>query len=214
MPPRFSFAGSTNLKAATVRYPAPRSLDEAGATAFGYEGGVTFPILVEPLDPEKPVGLAVGLDYAACHGICLPAHADLRLSLDGVPSAEGAQAREAAQVREALAAVPRPAALGDDAGTPAILAVRPDGAGGFTVSAALGAGAGGGTLFVEAPEGWAYVAGAGAAPEADGRTLFPVKRLEHPAGVESPPAPVLLTLVAPGGAIEVSAHLDAGAAKP
>lgn len=204
VPPSFSFAGSTNLRTATVRYPVPRRLDEAGAVAFGYEGDVTFPILVVPEDPSRPVGLAVALDYAACHEICLPAHADLRLSLDGRPSAE------AGRVEEALAAVPRPATVGAP-GRPAVLAVTPDGTtGDFAVTAtAAGSGA---TLFVEAPEGWAYEAGAGRA-EGD-TTLFPVKRLDHPKGVERPPAPLTLTLGTPDGAIEVPLALDGPAPRP
>ncbi len=196
VPPTFSFAGSTNLKAASVRYPAPRRLDEAGAAAFGYEGDVTFPIVVEPADPAQPVRLVVTLDYAACHDICLPAHADLRLTLDGQPSAE------AGRVAEALAAVPRPAALGG-AGAPAVRSVTPDGAGGFTARVA-GTDP---TLFVEAPEGWAFAVGPGRA-ETDA-VVFPVKRLDHPAAVDGLPASVTLTLVTAEGAIEVPARPDA-----
>ena len=192
VPPTVSFAGSTNLRSAAMRYPAPKRLDEAGAVAFGYVGDVTFPILVEPVDPSRPVTLAVALDYAACHDICLPAHAELRLVLDGKPSAE------AGRVADALAAVPRPSALGG-AGSPTIRAVTPDAAGGFTV-AATGAGSDG-ALFVEAPEGWAFAVGP--ARPGGAETLFPVKRLDHPKGVERLPAPVTLTLVGRDGAIEV-----------
>ncbi len=93
MPPSFDVAASTNLKSAEVRYPAPERLDEAGRQAFGYSHDVVFPILVTPLDPAKPVTLAVGFDYAVCYNICLPARAELRLILDGRPSAEGTGSR-------------------------------------------------------------------------------------------------------------------------
>ena len=203
VPPTFSFAGSTNLKSATVRYPAPRSIDEAGDKAFGYEDAVTFPILVEPSDPSKPVGLAVTLDYAACHDVCLPAHADLKLALDGQPSPE------ATRVREALSDVPRPGTVGGG-GAPAVRSVVPGPDGGFTVTTS-GTGRDG-SLFVEAPEGWAYAAGA---PDvAGGAAVFPVKRLDHPKGAETPPAPVILTLTAPTGAVEVSVTLDGTAPRP
>ena len=202
VPPTVSFAGSTNLKAATLHYPAPSRLDEAGETAFGYEDEVVFPILVDPVDPSKPVGLAVTLDYATCHDICLPAHADLRLALDSVP------APEATRVRDALAAVPRLAAVGG-AGAPAVRSVTPGPDGGLVVTAS-GAGREA-SLFVEAPEGWAYAVGA---PELAGEdAVFPVKRLDHPKGEASPPR-VVLTLTAPTGAVEVPATLDGGAAKP
>ncbi len=204
VPPSFSFAGSTNLKAATVRYPLPRKLDEAGAVAFGYEGDVTFPILVVPVDPSRPVGLSVALDYAACHEICLPAHADLHLVLDGRPSAE------AGRVDEALAAVPRPATVGAP-GSPGILTVAPDGTAGDLAVTAAAAGSGA-TLFVEAPEGWAYEAGPSRA-EGD-VTVFPVKRLDHPKDAARPPGPLVLTLGTAAGAIEVPVALDGPAATP
>ena len=194
VPPTVSFTGSANLKSATLRYPAPQRLDEAGAVAFGYAGAVTFPILVAPLDPGKPVDLAVAIDYATCHDICLPAHAELRLTLDGRPS-EAADA-----VAAALASVPRPSTVGAP-GEPGIARLVPGTDGGFS-AAATGAGPGS-ALFVEAPEGWAYEVGT---PRQDGAGLvFPVKRVEHPAGADRPSAPLTLTLVAPAGAIEVSA---------
>ena len=203
VPPTFTFTGSTNLKSATVLYPVPRKLDEAGAVAFGYEGEVTFPIRVVPEDPAQPVRLAVGLDYAVCHDICLPAHADLRLDLDGRPSAE------ANQVRAALGAVPQASSLGA-AGHPSIVAIVPQGDGGFAVET-TGADAAS-VLFVEAPEGFAYEAGPGQAT--DTGTMFPVKRLDHPKGVEQPGSPVIATLAAASGAIEVPIRLDGVAAKP
>ena len=223
VPPSFDVAASTNLKSAAVRYPAPESLDEAGAQAFGYSDGVVFPILVTPLDPAKPVTLAVGFDYAACYNICLPARAALRLTLDGRPSLEGDR------IMTALSAVPRPAKLGPDGPLPRILDVRPDpGAPAgerYTVEAVARQDTG--TLFVEAPEGWAFEAGtpvlgsATAAPAAltavppgAQRLLFPVKRLDGPKGELRPTTPVTLTLVTPSGAIEVPVQLDAGPATP
>ncbi len=206
VPPTFSFAGSTNLKSATPRYPAPSRLDEAGETAFGYEDDVVFPILVEPADPSKPVDLAVTLDYAACHDICLPAHAGLRVALGRDP------APEAARVRDALAAVPRPAAVGAPGPVPAVLAVTAPGAdGAFAVRAALPDT--GGTLFVEAPEGWAYAAGP-SAPDGPGRALFPVKRLDAPKGEARPASPLTLTLTSAAGAVEVPVTLDGAPPKP
>ena len=203
VPPSFSFAGSTNLKTATVRYPAPSKFDEAGAEAFGYRDDVVFPVLVEPADPSKPVGLAVTLDYAACHDICLPAHADLRLALG-----RGA-APEAARVGDALAAVPRPGTVGGG-GTPAVRGVEPTPDGGFRVTAS-GAGRDA-ALFVEAPEGWAYAAGTPLV--AGGDAVFPVKRLDRPKGAEVPPAPLVLTLTAPAGSVEVPVTLDGAAPNP
>ena len=217
MPPTFDFSGSSNLKAAHVLYPGPESLDEAGAQAFGYTNDVVFPILVAPLDPDMPVTLRVAFGYAVCHDICLPVRADLGLRLDGKPSAD------ADRVAAAMAAVPRLSRLGEGGPLPRIQsvipAVGPDG--GFTVEAVTPAD--GGTLFVEAPEGWSYATmppipsgpvlpGSGAA---DARRLsFPVKRLDAPAGQPRPTAPVTLTLVTSSGAVEVPVDLGRAAPSP
>ena len=220
VPPSFYVAASTNLKSAEVRYPAPERLDEAGAEAYGYSHDVVFPLQVTPFDPSKPVTLAVNFDYAVCSNICLPARAALSLTLDGRPSAE------ADRVLAALAAVPRRARLGADGPLPRILTVRPapaEPAGErYTVEAVAGEDSG--TLFVEAPEGWTFEAGApvaraaalppGAAPSDAKRLLFPVKRLDGPKGQLRPTTPVTLTLVTPSGAIEVPAQLDAEPATP
>ncbi len=223
VPPSFDTAGSANLKSVEVRYPAPESLDEAGAQAFGYSDDVVFPLLVTPLDPAKPVTLAVKFDYAACYNICLPARAELTLILDGRPSAEGDR------VLDALAAVPRRAQLGPEGPLPHILAVRPDPGEPvgerYTVEAVADEGSG--TLFVEAPEGWAFEAEPpvqgtspsqattfSSAPPGAQHLLFPVKRVDGPKGQIRPATPVTLTLVTPAGAIEVSVQLDAGPATP
>ena len=205
VPPTFDVAGSTNLKSADIRYPAPTKLDEAGATAFGYTGDVTFPIAIVPLDPAQPVGLHLDIAYAVCHDICLPARAALAIDLDGNPSAE------ASRIDLAMAAVPHPAALGESVGSLAILGLAPAAAGGLSVAAKAPPGS---TLFVEAPDAFDFEAGAPTA-SADGRLMFPVKRVEGPD--DAPAPPLTLTLVAPGDppkAIEVRVQLDAAAKTP
>jgi hypothetical protein len=44
--------------------------------------------------------------------------------------------------------------------------------------------------------------------------VFPVKRLDRPKGAEVPPAPLVLTLTAPAGSVEVPVTLDGAAPKP
>src|ERR1700704_2104124 len=57
VPPRFDFAGSQNVKAVEVLWPAPRRLPEAGLDTIGYDRDVTLPLRVTPQDPAKPVTL-------------------------------------------------------------------------------------------------------------------------------------------------------------
>ena len=80
-PPVFSFEGSANLASAEPRFPAPTRIAEGEGEAFGYDRGVILPIAVTPIDPSKPVTLALKLNYAACEKICVPARADLSLAL-------------------------------------------------------------------------------------------------------------------------------------
>lgn len=85
VPPTFDFAGSDNVAEADVIYPQPERIDEDGNQVFGYRGEVVFPIRIAPVDPKKPMTLALKLDYAACEKICIPAHAQLSLSLPPQP---------------------------------------------------------------------------------------------------------------------------------
>jgi len=77
VPPTFDFAGSTNLKSADVKFPAPKAMEEAGMQIFGYEGAVVFPWQIAAADPGKPVAIVLHLQYAACEKTCRPAEARL-----------------------------------------------------------------------------------------------------------------------------------------
>ncbi len=79
--PRYDWAGSENLKDAGVLYPIPERMDEMGLTVFGYKGDVTFPVLITPETPEKPVKLALKLDTMVCKDICIPQTLNLTLDM-------------------------------------------------------------------------------------------------------------------------------------
>ncbi len=101
VPPNFDWAGSDNLAAAKVLYPAPSRLKDASGDSVGYKKTVIFPIEVTAKDPSKPIKLNVALEFGVCREICVPAEAKLSLvvpasgveaaapglisSIDGVP---------------------------------------------------------------------------------------------------------------------------------
>ena len=87
VPPRFDFAGSRNLKAAEVLWPAPTRFADAGGFSVGYKEGVVFPLRITPTDPKQPVSIKLTLDYAICEKLCIPAEAKLNLDLDKHTSA-------------------------------------------------------------------------------------------------------------------------------
>ena len=97
-PPSFDFSRSVNLARAEPEFPAPERIAEPdGSQAFGYRQGVTFAIALDALDPSKPVTLALDATYAVCEKICLPAKANLTLSLPEDGSTPYAASIEAAR---------------------------------------------------------------------------------------------------------------------
>lgn len=99
--PVFDFSRSANLQSAEVRFPAPKRIDEGGSEIYGYDGDVVLPVRVAPREPNKPVDLALELDYAACEKICIPVHASLQLSM---PASDNSETQKLAA---AEASVPR-----------------------------------------------------------------------------------------------------------
>jgi DsbC/DsbD-like thiol-disulfide interchange protein len=102
VPPRFDFAGSENLAAAKVFYPAPHLFTDESGNALGYKDGVTFPVQLTPREPGKPVTLHLKLDYAVCEKLCVPAEGDAELTVS-----PGASAQDAT-LAAAEARVPQP----------------------------------------------------------------------------------------------------------
>ncbi len=149
VPPSFDWGGSRNLQAASVLYPAPARLPEAGGEAIGYKGVVLLPISVTPQNPALPVSLKLVLEFGICRDICIPSTATLGLDL--VP------ARTAAPPGALLAAierVPRPH-HSRRANDPELKRVRIAEAGSATleIEGIFKGSAHKADVFVEAPEG-------------------------------------------------------------
>jgi DsbC/DsbD-like thiol-disulfide interchange protein len=205
VPPVLDFSKSQNLKAVTVRYPAPtRFSDGGGGNSIGYKGTVILPLHVVPQDASKPVTLNLKLDYAVCEKLCVPAEAKLELVLTGAETANEA-ALGAAEAR-----VPKLVAVGDS-GTPSIRAARREAGSGkprVTVDVAAPAGAPV-VLFAEGPTAqWALplpepVAGAPAGLQ---RFAFELDGL--PPSEQASGAMLRLTAVAGDKAIEAGFRLD------
>ena len=97
LPPTLDFSGSDNVASVEPEFPAPKRIKEAdGGEAFGYDGGVVFPLRVKPRDPTKPATLKLNADFAVCEKVCLPAKAHLELKLPSAPGSPHAGAIDAA----------------------------------------------------------------------------------------------------------------------
>jgi len=195
LPPSFDWSASENVAHVDVQWPAPKRHKDAAGIAYVYDREVVLPVLVRPEAADKPVRLALTVDYGICRDICIPAHADLNLPLtDPGPDRAG--------IERAMAKVPRRQALGDQ-GDLAVLSATPKAgdkpAWSVTVRAPAGTEP---VLFAEAPENW-YVA-ASSAQGADRFTVTIEEKPEDAAG----PVPLTLTLVAGDKAIETKVDLD------
>jgi DsbC/DsbD-like thiol-disulfide interchange protein len=202
VPPQFDFNDSQNVHSVEVRWPAPQRLPEAGGISIGYLGDLIFPLRIIPIDPGKPVTLALKLDYAICERLCVPAQARLQLRLPG------GMASEDAALGAAEARVPHEQRLGQGAPLDVVSVRREAGPSGKRVVVEL-AGPADADLFVEGPNSqWALPLPepANGAPQGRKRFVFDLDGL--PPGASDEGAPLTLTAVSAGGAIEVVIRLD------
>jgi DsbC/DsbD-like thiol-disulfide interchange protein len=108
VPPRFDFAGSDNVEAVTVLWPAPMKFDDgAGGISLGYHDQVVLPLRIVAKNADKPVTLRADISYAVCEKICIPVEARADLVFASVASTEDNA------LLAALDTVPKPANVGD-----------------------------------------------------------------------------------------------------
>jgi DsbC/DsbD-like thiol-disulfide interchange protein len=217
-PPIIDFAGSENVKAVNVLWPAPEKFsDGAGGYSIGYRDRVVLPLHVVPAESTKQTALRLKLDYDICSNICIPVESNLVLNLAG-------DSAENATIEQAELRVPRPVTLGQKAHPDTTARGNPDPhSGGLAilgihrqpgdahdrvlvdVAAPEGAPV---DLFVEGPTpDWSLpLPQQGAAEGAVRHFEFELEGL--PPGAKTEGAALTLTAVSGDDAIEVSAHLD------
>ena len=194
VPPRFSFVGSENVASAQVLYPAPSRLDEGGIEAFGYRGGVVFPIRVTPRDAAKPSRLDLTLDYAVCDRICVPAkgHAELLL-----PQSGDSPERAVIAAAEARVPVMLPSTAVDKVAihVTTMDKLKPRWSVAWKGTTPVS------DLFVEGPDGWSFET------HKTAKDTFLVTAVEGPVMPASGAVSVHLTLTGPDKAYEFIAPL-------
>jgi DsbC/DsbD-like thiol-disulfide interchange protein len=204
VPPRFDFTRSNNVKSVTVRWPAPQRLTDESGTSIGYKHDIVFPLEVVPQDAARPVELVLGIDYAVCEKLCVPAEGKAELTLNG----KGGDQDGKIALSETL--VPRPAALGAD-GALAIRAAKREAGGAkprIVVDVAAPAGAAT-ALFAEGPTpDWALPVPEAIAGAPAGRQRFAFELDGLPPNTKADGATLTLTAVAGDQAIEVPFRLD------
>ena len=152
-----------------------------------------FPITVQPIDPSKPVTLALKAGYAVCETICLPAKADLTLSLPASAATPYAPAIGAAR-----ALTPRPVAWNALGGELASVDAKDWR---LCMPAQSGPAR---DLFLETPAGWWL--SAKAVTSAAGRDCFSIALHEKPAEANLPVS-ARATITGGAGALDVTLSL-------
>ncbi len=104
IPPAVDWAGTSDLEAADVSWPAPSRLVVSGLENAVYIGNVVLPVhLTFRGSPGGETRLRAAVDYAACSNVCVPLHADLALDL---PAGASVPSPEAPMISASRAAVP------------------------------------------------------------------------------------------------------------
>jgi DsbC/DsbD-like thiol-disulfide interchange protein len=205
VPPTFDFAGSENVKSATVLWPAPeRFSDGAAGHSIGYLGEIILPLRVARIDPARASALNVKFKYATCGTLCVSASAKLNLALSGNGGDEGV-------LEKAEQRVPRRVALGASGDALAILSVhREQGGAHDCVVVEIAAPAGVPVdLFAEGPTPeWALPLPEPVDPRTGTKRRFTFDLDGLPAGAQAKGSVLTLTAVSSDDAIEVPVHLD------
>ncbi|WP_420343187.1 protein-disulfide reductase DsbD domain-containing protein [Paenirhodobacter sp.] len=101
IPPVLNFAGSENIAAISVIWPAPEVFDQNGMRTVGYHDEMILPLRIRPKNPDGPVRLDADMEIGICRDVCVPVTLDLEAGLQG-PGAPNPE------IRRAMAAVPEP----------------------------------------------------------------------------------------------------------
>ena len=101
IPPQIDIGASTNVSAATIRFPAPRRFDEGYGAWAGYKGAVRLPVEFAIPDPASFSVIEADIFLGVCEEICVPVQA--RLSVTQPTQ------HDDATVDAAFAALPDPA---------------------------------------------------------------------------------------------------------
>jgi len=203
VPPRFDFSQSSNLKSATVSWPAPRRFADGSGQSIGYDADVLFPLQIVAKDPARPVTLRLKLEYAICERMCVPVESSIELPL---APAHATSANEAT-VAAAQARVPKPTALGNH-GALAIQGLhREQGNPGRIIVDVKGPQ--GTDLFAEGPDAkWALPLPKPIAGAPPGTQRFAIDLEGVPPGQDARGTELTLTAVTAGSGIEVKAPLE------
>jgi suppressor for copper-sensitivity B len=202
-PPRLDWTGSTNLKDATLSYPAPHRFSVLGFESAGYDVETLLPLRAVPLTPGKSVDLTLTADLLVCSDICVPQTIKLSLALPAGPAQPGESANDVAR---AQSLVPRVGALGGT-GLVSVASVR--GAGdALEIEATATDGFVSPDVFVETDPPLSFSAPKAVFSENDKRVRLTLRASDPPKDLDLAGRAVTVTLVDGARAVETPATVD------
>ncbi|MEO8669192.1 MAG: protein-disulfide reductase DsbD domain-containing protein [Bauldia sp.] len=202
VPPVLDFAGSVNIDEPVVAYPAPARLDDGFSVSNVYTDYVLLPLTARADSASRPIDLVLKLDIGVCAEVCVPEHFEARLS---VPATETDLAANKL-IAAGRATVPGAPVAGVFSVESAARAGGIDNRPVFEIKARV-PDAKSTTVFVEGPPDW-YPAPAELAEESGGLAVYRVEFDRLTAKTPIPGAPLTVTLVSGGRAIEQTLTLD------
>ncbi len=106
LPPQLDWSQSqndaSNLKSATLGYPAPRRYTAYGLETIGYRDHVVFPLEAHLIQAGKALKATGTLDLLVCSSLCVPKHFDLSLTIPAGEARPSPEADLLAQAQESL----------------------------------------------------------------------------------------------------------------
>jgi DsbC/DsbD-like thiol-disulfide interchange protein len=101
--PELDASGSTNLQNLEISFPTPIAFEEGDTLSAGYKDRTLWLLSLMPEQKNKPIKLILNIEMGLCETLCIPANAQLRLTIDPNSPRDS----DAAQlVREAKASLP------------------------------------------------------------------------------------------------------------
>jgi DsbC/DsbD-like thiol-disulfide interchange protein len=199
IPPEFDWTGSENLAEARVLYPAPHRLTDKSGDTIGYKDHVTFPVALTAKEAAKPILLKLKAAYGVCKDLCVPAEAELQLS---VPAAAPASP----EIGAVLATVPSTTPVaGRDPAVSAWRVETRDGKPSLTIEVADPGGTGG-DAFVDA-KGGIYLPLPKKVSDAPGKAVYMVDLTDGVDIKDLKGKPIAVTLVGTKGQSETTITL-------
>ncbi|MEZ5924485.1 MAG: protein-disulfide reductase DsbD family protein [Hyphomicrobiaceae bacterium] len=195
IPPVFDWDQSRNIAKAVLSYPAPQRFVDPEGISVGYKTHVVFPIEVTGEGNATPE-LMVGAFYGICRELCIPAEAELKLTLGPTDSVEPAIP---AAIEAALAAVPRRLAEG---ALPMVQGIAMTSETELLIDALFDPGAEKAALFVEAEDGSYVTVPQPVGTIQDGLARFRIEMKPEEIGALKG-KPLVVTLVSDKGNAEV-----------